>query len=185
MLLTKISLKANQQVKNISVAWSVENEGNIKTYEVEKSADGISFEKVSTVKATGTSTVGSPYNWLDETPFSGNNYYRIRSINTDGKFDYTSAVLVKMEKLVSGIRIYPNPVTDGIIGAEFKNMDAGIYSVRLINSHGQTIINKTVNHAAGTSMENIKSDYKLPAGVYQLEVISPQKEINLVKVIVK
>ena len=182
---TKIGLKANQQVKHIAVEWSVENEMNIRGYEVEKSADGISFEKINASKATGAGNANVVYKWLDENPFSGNNYYRIRSTNEDGKNDYTSTVLVKMEKIISGIRIYPNPVTNNIIGAEFKNMEAGLYSARLINSQGQTILNKTINHAAGTNMENIQPDYKMPSGIYQLEITSPAKEVTMVKVIVK
>jgi hypothetical protein len=105
-------------------------------------------------------------------------------VGVDGQFDYSNTVLVKMGKQYSGIRIYPNPVTD-VIGAEFKNMAAGIYSVRLLNGLGQTVLSKTVNHAPGTSMETIKPDYKLLSGIYQLEVTSPEKETTMVKVIVK
>jgi hypothetical protein len=179
------TVKAYQKVKDIAVEWTVDNEINIKNYEVERSADGVKFEKVNTTIATGANRISTTYNWLDVNPFNGNNFYRIRSIEADGRFDYSNTVLVKMGSISSGIRIYPNPVTDGIIGAEFKNMPAGIYSAKLLNAQGQTILSKTINHAPGTSMENIKPDYKLLAGIYQLEITSPAKEITIVKVIVK
>ena len=178
------TIKANEQNGKIAVSWTIENERNIKHYEVEKSADGITFTKVNTTTATGGNSNSIEYNWLDVNPLSGNNFYRVRSIGSDGKFSYSSTVMVNMGTLVSGIRIYPNPVSE-LIGAEFKNMSGGIYKARLLNALGQTVLIKTINHATGTSMENIKPDYKLLSGVYQLEITAPDKEITTVKVIVK
>jgi hypothetical protein len=178
------TVKAAELAGNIAVDWTVENELNIKQYEVEKSAAGQGFVTLHTRAATSINSISKAYRFIDENPFTGNNFYRIKSIDADGKFDYSNTVLVKMGKQSSGIRIYPNPVTD-VIGAEFKNMTAGIYAVRLLNALGQTVLSKTVNHAPGTSMETIQPDYKLLSGIYQLEVTSPAKETTMVKVIVK
>ena len=179
------TIKATEQTGKIAVNWTVENELNIKHYEVEKSADGLQFDKVNTTTATGANRISSGYDWLDFNPFSGNNFYRVKSIGIDGKFDYSEVVLVRMGTMASGIRIYPNPVTDGIIGAEFKNMAAGIYKARLLNAQGQTILQQTINHAPGTAMEYIQPEYKMPSGIYQLELTSPAKTITMVKVIVQ
>jgi hypothetical protein len=178
------TVKANELSGNIAVDWTVENELNIKRYEVEKSADGVSFAKVNTTAASATNSTTKDYRFIDVNPLSGNNFYRIRSIGADGQFDYSNTVLVKMGSLSSGIRIYPNPVTD-VIGAEFKHMPAGIYNTRLLNAQGQTVLSKTINHAPGTSMETIQPDYKLLSGIYQLEVTAPDKQVTMVKVIVK
>jgi hypothetical protein len=118
-------------------------------------------------------------------PVSGNNYYRIRSVSQDGKYEYTKVVVVKIVKGNSGIRVYPNPVTGGFIGVEFKNMADGIYKATLLNAAGQMMLSKLINHAAGTSMENVTPDYKLAAGIYQLEVTAPDKSKTILKVIVK
>ncbi|MEO6733000.1 MAG: Ig-like domain-containing protein [Ferruginibacter sp.] len=179
------SIKAYKQASHVNVEWTVENERNISRYEVERSVDGVTFVKANTTAASVSAGNSKTYNWLDTNPVYGNNFYRIRSVNLDGSFEYTNVVVVKLDKPVSGIRIYPNPVTNGIIGAEFKNMAEGIYKVRLLNNLGQAIFSKTVNHAQGTSLENIESNYKLIAGIYQLEVTSPTKEITMIKVIVK
>jgi hypothetical protein len=178
------TVKAAQLSGDIAVDWTVENELNIKRYEVEKSADGVSFAKVNTTAASATNSTTKDYRFIDVNPLSGNNFYRIRSIGADGQFDYSNTVLVKMGSLSSGIRIYPNPVTD-VIGAEFKHLAAGIYNTRLLNAQGQTVLSKTINHAPGTSMETIQPDYKLLSGIYQLEVTAPDNQVTMVKVIVK
>jgi hypothetical protein len=63
----------------------VENEINIKHYEVEKSTNGTSFTKLNTTVATGANRTSTTYGWLDANPLTGNNFYRIRSIGNDGK----------------------------------------------------------------------------------------------------
>ena len=180
-----VNVKARQQGSGILVEWAVENEKEIMKYDVEKSKDGLVFDKVITTNAPGPNRNTTTYNLIDANPLSGSNFYRIRSIGVGGKFDYSNVVLVKMGKMESDIRIYPNPVTNNFIRAEFKNRTAGIYNLRLLNAQGQLISNKIINHAPGTSMEYIQPEYKLPAGIYQMEITTPEKLINIVKVIVQ
>ena len=82
--------------------------------------DGLNFEKVNTTAATGAKSGSTTYNWLDASPVNGNNFYRISSTSPDGSNKYSKVALVKMDNAITGIRIYPNPVTDGIIGMEFR-----------------------------------------------------------------
>ncbi len=179
------SVKAYKQANNIAVEWTVENEINISKYEVEKSEDGVSFTKVNVTIATGANRNSTTYTWLDTKPLSGNNFYRIRSVSPDGSIEYSNVVLVKMGNAPSGISVYPNPVVNGIIGAEFKNMPSGVYRINLINQLGQTVFSKTINHAAGSSLQNIQPDNKLAAGIYQMEVTAPDHQSNPIKVIVQ
>lgn len=179
------TIKAYQQQSNISVEWDVENEININKYEVEKSADGINFVKVNSTSATGANGSSAHYQWLDLNPSAGDNYYRVRSIGKDGKYEFSKVVVVKMANVLSDIRVYPNPVTTNNIGVEFKNMPVGIYHAKLLNTVGQTMLKKQISHAAGTSIESIQPVRKLIAGMYQLEIVSPDKTIMTLKVIVE
>ncbi|CAN5478573.1 hypothetical protein BH11BAC3_BH11BAC3_00270 [soil metagenome] len=179
------SIKAYEQSDDIQVDWTVENELNIVKYDVEKSIDGVSFVNVNTTMATGSNSSINNYKWLDKNAVDGNNYYRVRSTGSNGKTDYTTIVIVKISRGPSGIRVYPNPVTTGIIQTEFRKMDAGIYKARLLNAAGQSIVDKTINHAAGTSLEYVRPDYRLPSGIYQLEITAPDKTSMSLRVIIK
>ncbi|MEP7111614.1 MAG: T9SS type A sorting domain-containing protein, partial [Ferruginibacter sp.] len=179
------SVKAFRKDADIVVEWTVENEINITRYEVERSSDGLSFVKVNSTVATGADRTSTVYSWLDPNPLTGNNFYRVSSISPDGGFAYYKVVLVKMGNSISGISIYPNPVTDGNIGAEFKNMPDGEYNIRLHNNLGQTVFNKMISHISGNSMEIIRPGYELVSGIYQMEVMAPDKYITRVKLIVK
>lgn len=179
------NIKAYPQGDNIMVDWTVENELNIVKYEVEKSIDGVSFVKVNTTAATNSNGATNNYKWLDQNAVNGNNYYRVKSTGADGKTNYTTIVVVKISRGPGGMRVYPNPVTTGIIDLEFKHMPGGIYKAILMNSLGQSILIKTINHAGGTTMQHIKPDYRLPSGIYQLEITAPDKTMTKVKVIIK
>lgn len=108
------SINAYQHAADIAVEWIVENEINIARYEVEKSSDGVNFVKVNTSATSGANRISTVYRWMDANPSNGNNFYRVRSISPDGGFEFSKVVMVKMGIAGSGIRIYPNPVTDGI-----------------------------------------------------------------------
>jgi len=178
------SISAKQQGEDIAVSWTVENEINIKRYEVEKSENGIDFKKVNITPAAGAGRGTVGYEWLDENPLAGNNYYRVRSIGANGKSDYSKTVVVKMANVFSAIDVFPNPVVNDIIGISFKNMAAGVYEMKLVNVLGQTLFTKQVNHLAGTSMEHLQPG-NLVAGVYEMIINKPDQTVTTVKVIVQ
>ena len=177
-------LKAFRINNHILVEWTGENKVNIIKYEVEKSSDGIHFTKVYTCVAKRLNQVNASYSWLDIHPFIGNNFYRIRSVSALEHFKYSSIVLVKKDESNSGISLYSNPVRDGAIILFFKNLPAGGFKVSLVNSAGQTVFIKHINHALGSSLEKINSGGKLVPGIYQLEITSPDKEITIIKVVI-
>jgi hypothetical protein len=177
---TFVSVRAIQKDTDIAVEWKVENEQDIQQYEVERSSDGVNFNKVATVAALNNGTQN--YQWLDEHPVTGTNYYRIRSVGRDGKVTYSTIVNVAMVLASPSIGIYPNPITDGIIHLQLINQPEGMYGLRLLNSLGQVIVSKQVGHAGGNATENIRWDYNLAHGVYHLEVTKPNGEIVVIKV---
>ena len=179
------TIKAYQQASNIAVEWEVGNELNIAKYEIEKSTDGINFVKVNTTSAMGANRTSTTYSWIDINPVTGNNFYRIRSIDQNGAFEFTRVVIVKTGKGTPAISVYPNPVTDGVIGVEFKNMQQGKYDLRLINSLGQVITIKRITHVAGTSMETMTPEGKMTTGTYQLEITAPDNNVSTIGVIVR
>lgn len=179
------NIKAYGQGAAINVDWTVENEINISKYEVEKSMNGVDFVKVNTTIATGINNSSTTYNFLDITPVQGNNFYRIRSYNQSGSFDYSKIVMVKLGKTGTGISVYPNPVKDNQIGVEFSNMEKGVYQIRLINSLGQTMLARQFINSGGSSMVTFTPESNLRAGIYQLEIIAQDNHHHTIKVIVQ
>ncbi len=179
---TFTSIKAYRQDKNINVEWRVDNEVNMKQYEVEKSTDGNTFTGIAQQKPTANNGGSAVYVNADASPVTGFNYYRVKSTDINGKTSYTNVVKVAMGTIKQDISIYPNPITDGMIHLQFLNEPAGKYKIRLLNKLGQVILQKQVTRADGNGTELIKWDYNLAHGMYQLEITRPDgsvKDINV------
>jgi len=178
------SVKATRQNNNIAVQWTVENELNIKEYQIEKSADGRSFNKVNATAAKANNNSTVTYNWLDESALTGKNYYRIKTINNNGSYEYSKVVKVVFEKDASSITVYPNPVTEGKIGLRFTNTAAGTYQVKIVNSLGTEINKISVKHTGGNGLQTIVPSVQLSSGLYELQIIGPDKTNNALKLMV-
>ena len=152
------------------------NESNLKQYEVEKSADGNHFTKSSTVKANNRAV--NNYNWLDVHATPGYNYYRIKSISVNDEIAYSAVVKVFMGKGKQEITVYPNPVIGNTISLQLVNQPAGLYHVKLFNNVGQQVLETIIQHAEGSSTELIPIKQNLPAGIYQLKIITPGRRVS-------
>jgi hypothetical protein len=172
---TFISISANKVGTNVKVDWKVAEERNIRQYEVERSADGRSFGTVGTVTATATSSRELTYTWLDATPLSGKNYYRIKSVGTAGDVKYTYIVAVSAGDVKPAFTIAPNPVEGSVFSLQFKNQPEGRYNIRILANSGAALSNIVAEHAGGNSTQTINLPVTLARGAYQLEIIGPDK----------
>jgi hypothetical protein len=175
------SIDAYSKDRDIKVEWNVIHENNIQQYEVERSFDGVQFTRVATVSANNTDN--SSYSWLDKYVLPGYYYYRIRMIDKTGQIAYSKTVKVLIGDGKSAISIYPNPITNGIINLRFINQPAGKYAIRLMNQLGQIIVSKQIERMNGSDTQPIRWNYNLAHGVYQLEIICPDGNIKVIKVI--
>ncbi len=175
---TFTNVKAYQQNTGINVEWNVENESNVKQYEVEKSANGNSYSKVNTTAAKNIPV--SLYSWVDADAKTGFNYYRIKSVDVNGKIEYSKVVKVFIAPAKQSIAIYPNPIKDGVINLYLTNQPKGTYGIRLLDQIGQVIITKQVVHAEGSTTETIQISRQAAHGIYKLEITKPDgSRVNL------
>jgi hypothetical protein len=178
---TFTSVKAVENNGDISVEWKVENEINVMQYEVEASLDGNHFSKAAELAAINGPS--NNYVWVDKNVPAGNHFYRIKSLDRDGKVAFTNIVKITISKTEGGIMVFPNPVTNGNINLQLNNEPAGDYGVRLLNPLGQVILSKVIHHAGGSQSMPVPWNYKQARGVYQLEVSMPGGEVKVIRVV--
>jgi hypothetical protein len=178
------SVQAYQLSTAIDVKWSVSAETGVSSYVVERSADGVNFSKIAIVTANNTGAAAS-YIYADNAPVAGANYYRIRSVGISGDSRYTGIVKVDMGSVKSGIAIYPNPVTGNRLGLQLQNLEAGKYGLRVFTAAGQEVYKSQVNHGGGSATQVLTLPAGLAAGMYKLEMVSPQGSSYVEKLIIK
>lgn len=111
-----LSVKLSSFDANVSgckalLEWTSEQEENSKEYQVEVSHDGRTFATIGTIAAAGNSNISKSYQFTDNAPSNGYNYYRLKMVDVNGKISYSSVVTVKSNCDSRTIKIHPNPVT--------------------------------------------------------------------------
>jgi hypothetical protein len=94
---------------NAELLWTTANEINTSHFDVEESANGFEFRKVGTVKSQGAGN--NNYRFVHIKPAAGNHYYRIKQVDTDGRFTYSTIILLYIDNKYD-IFAYPVPATD-------------------------------------------------------------------------
>ncbi|MBL0358155.1 MAG: hypothetical protein IPP72_15370 [Chitinophagaceae bacterium] len=74
-----------------------------------------------------------------------------------------------------GYTIAPNPVENGTMNLQLRNQPQGKYSVRIISNNGQNLQTRIINHAGGTSSQQIELPSGIASGTYQVEIVAPNK----------
>ena len=156
--------------QTVDVTWKAENLSVANIFSIQKSTDGIHFQDASSVKVNDASV--SQYDFTDQTPKEGDNYYRISSSDNNGKINYSKIMKVNVANELDNISIYPNPATAENLNLKMSNLPSGEYTIRLMNSFGQTFLNKKIQYNGGTAIEKIQPAQKIPSGIYRLEIIS-------------
>lgn len=168
---TFTNIKASKTNNNIDVEWSAENEKDVKEYQVEKSIDGQTFSPVATFIVKGKASAN--YNWTDISNDAKNNFYRVASIDINGKTSYSSVTQVSLN-VENELSIYPNPIINGSINIHLKGALKGDYTARIINNYGQVVYITQIKHEGANNIETIQlnhsNNYK---GNYILEIITP------------
>lgn len=105
-----LSFQAFVQEEEVQLKWSTNTEINNDYFTVERSKDGVTFEKVADVKGAGNSNTILHYALTDNTPLQGKSYYRLKQTDFSGQFDYSSIIAVNLDNPFSEyIHVYPNP----------------------------------------------------------------------------
>jgi hypothetical protein len=179
---TVTSVTAREKNNKVDVDWHVENQSNMKQYEIERSADGNNFSKIGSVDANTNATFS--YSFTDATPLSGYNYYRIASVDVDGKVTYTAIVKVQTGGTIAGgVSIFPNPIVNATINLQLTNQTQGTYRVKVLNQIGQPVLSTQINHAGGTASNAIQLGQNIPHGVYNVEIVSPSNQVSVIKIL--
>ena len=114
--------------------WTVFNTTAIKSFVIQKSLDGRQWEDVTTMMASEETTKKN-YEYSDNYPVKGQNFYRLLIANPDGTNSYTHVASVLHDGKKLAFYTYPNPAVSNI------NIVAPVPgTVTLTNAEGRVLI---------------------------------------------
>lgn len=169
-----IAFTAKSVAKGTQLGWNVADEVNVSRYEVQKGADGGSFKTIGIVFAGEKSS----YSFTDEQPSQGVSFYRIRSVDADGKYKFSTVISFSNGKTVSLLRAYPMPARNQVTLQH--GAIEGKAQITISSESGQ--IMKRVVPAVG-SMQTAIDLSALKAGMYLLRLENSNGEVETLKVV--
>ena len=162
-------IDAIPQNGSVLIRWKTATNTNLLNYDIERSEDGFTFYKIGSLSTVRNNQ--GIYEWRDERPLAGTNYYRVKGKSANGEIEYTRIVRVSLDLLVNGIRAFPNPVTDGRIHLRL-DVPGGKYCVSMTDHSGKEVYTEQIQYR-GVGIYIISPASRLPHGVYQVQLSNP------------
>ena len=157
--------------------WITASEMSVSHFSIERSIDGNDFKEIGIVFANGNTSDQMQYNFSDNISSVQATviYYRLRSVDIDGKSEFSSTRMIRISKETSNvvsILTYPNPVSNELritIPANWQNKKV-LYEVLTFN--GQVAKKIETAYSSQTEILNIS---KLNSGLYMVKVTCENK----------
>ncbi len=171
-----LSFKAELQDAHVEINWATSAEINNDFFTVEKSRDAFEFTPFQIVDGAGNSSMILNYNTIDDKPFEGISYYRLKQTDFDGRFTYSQTIPVEFKNRIDHFEIYPNPATDDILLMHF-NSRATVTTIKILDVSGKLVLSKTVDTDKGIQKTHLDVS-SFDSGVY---VVVLENEFKSVK----
>jgi Secretion system C-terminal sorting domain/PKD-like domain len=170
---TALDFYAAKIDKHSKLVWKTFNEINVSRFIVERSTSNERlFKAIGSVDAKGNS---ANYELIDLLPHTGNNYYRLKILDNDGKFSYSPIRVLNFNETIKA-SLFPNPTTDALN----VTGDIGFKKIIISDVLGKIFAIKEVKQ----NTNNVYIDVSfLKAGTYFVNLVYPngKKTLNFIK----
>ncbi len=170
--LTLVNFTAKEEKDGVHLEWETMNEENVDHFSVERSDDGINYYSVATVAARNSGNTEN-YTAEDNKAIHQLAYYRLRSIDKDGKAKLSGTIVIRTDDIQPTLVLVTNPVQDHIT-LQADNGIGQVFDYDISTAGGQFIAKGklTIDHAG---QYQLSLNQNLPAGTYVLSVYNTQK----------
>ena len=167
-----VSFAGTQKTDKIVLNWSTLSEEDGDYFTLEKSEDGINF--VELTKESGSNDVQkeTSYQYEDNDPFVGTNYYRVKHQNFEGGIKKTISIAVTYSLDANAV-ISPNPLPTDYLNLAYIAPKEGELRVVVTDAGGKLLINKTFSVSGGSNNLEINTKM-LPSGIFILRTIQDE-----------
>ncbi|WP_165940052.1 collagen-binding domain-containing protein [Dyadobacter psychrotolerans] len=167
-----VSFDAKKEGGQANLKWQTSSEKNAEKFIIQRNT-GNKWQVIGQVKAKGESIEKLTYDFSDSSPLNGENLYRLKMIDKDETFAYSSIVRLDFKNTVS-IVIFPNPVVDQI---SFVNVDW----VKVTDLHISNVSGKLVPFQINAEKKIDVKNWQ--TGLYMIHFTSADGSIHTHKVV--
>lgn len=163
----------------VTLTWTTESEMNTGLFEVQRSIDGVNWVGVSTLPATGNSTVSRQYSVTDNASLQ-NGFYRVAEIDLTGKVNYSTISKVNCG-FNAEFKLWPNP-TSGSTWLSIGTTTDEKSTLKIIDQKGTVVFHKELSLFSGNNIVDVDM-HTLSPGSYlvQIQLHNRLKSIAVIK----
>ena len=167
---TLLYFRAFREENRIRLEWCTTYEEDFDFFTVERSKDGILFRDHARIfSLTNNSTQNTKYELIDELPFGGLSYYRLKATDLNGFSEYHGIVAVKMNESGQEILLYPNPANENYVMISYSGEQDASFMIKSITG---IIVEKGILQPG---VNRIPFEYKLNPGFYFIQLDTPNE----------
>jgi hypothetical protein len=176
--ITLLSFEAKSEKGQNQLLWRSANEQNISHFVLQRSADGVRFVDLGNVKANNVRGV-SEYRFADVTPLANDNYYRLKIMESDGKYEFSDIRWVNAASAVTQFKVYPNPTNDNLT-ASFESNQSGQCTLQVYDIFGKLVLSQTADCQLGNN-RYVLALGQLAKGIYVVKIASNEAVLSTAK----
>lgn len=140
-----LDFRARLQHKNTALLeWETGSEENINGFYIEQAlpSTGIPvFEEIAFVGSKGAANIASYYTHEVPNLVAGVHYFRLKQVEEDGYYTYSTIRAVRVNKDYASVVMYPNP-TNHTVTIELGAFPKENVTIDILNNLGQTVLTK-------------------------------------------
>lgn len=162
-----VYFRGSQSGKQHFLTWFSECTSTEAKFELERSSDGVHYTSLTKITAT-QARCAQPFDFTDIAPAPGINYYRLKSIDVDGRYAYSNIVTLTLkDKGYKLQNIAPNPVGKEDAVLKINAGDKATVQISVTDFSGRVISKQTVQLQTGINAVVLNTS-GLSAGAYQV-----------------
>ncbi|MBK7938887.1 MAG: hypothetical protein IPJ82_18235 [Lewinellaceae bacterium] len=169
---------------SVRLLWNTATEKNNHGYDIEHSTDNRHWKALGFVPGNGTTSIPQEYTFTHEIPLSGVNYYRLKQLDFDGKFEYSPMVVADIRASELQFDIFPNPSTTGELSVRTVSGLSGSAILEMYDWMGFKVYKETVQVLEGTVIHPV-SMVTFPKGAYTARLEMPDGQVYFRKILLQ
>lgn len=164
----------------VEIEWLAMPENEPYMYSVQHSVNMVDWSDITTVPGQHNTTTFNAYKFLDQTPLSGVNFYRIMRTAVTGVQAYsdTKSIEIALNGL-NAISIYPNPVHNTLFIKNIAKYDADVEID--ITTAGGELVHHVVIAKGAVELKGFGMD-DMPAGIYFARIRFDNGDVKTIKI---
>jgi hypothetical protein len=167
-----VAFSSKKETTGMRLTWRVHEEDKLLRYEIERSTNGTNFEKIAIVPAKAQ----EEYSYIDQKPLTGQSFYRIKGVDVDAKYGYSTVLSINAGKSGVLFKAFPTIVQSQLT---IQHDPAGSETRLLITNQDGRIVKNLI--PAKGAMETDVDLSAVVRGIYVLKFTNDDGSVETLK----